>query len=100
MRDTGAEAGLVESRADGTHRGLRGETGQVCQSARLTDSYAGLLTINGNVDDVGAGLSSGQHGRDGDTGRVVRVDVDRQVRVGLSDRANQPVIVSGTIRAL
>jgi hypothetical protein len=49
-----------------------------------------VLTVNGNVNDVGASLGGSDHARRGDTGGVVRVHVDREVRVGLADRADEP----------
>jgi hypothetical protein len=48
------------------------------------------LTVDGDVDDVGAGLGSSDHARRGDTGSVVRVHVDRKVGVSLADRADEP----------
>lgn len=48
------------------------------------------LTVNGNVNDVGASLGGSDHARRGDTGGVVRVHVDREVGVSLADRADEP----------
>ena len=49
-------------------------------------------TINGDIDNIGTGLGTGEHTSNGDTGGVVRVDVDGEVGVGFSDSTNQPVM--------
>jgi hypothetical protein len=49
-------------------------------------------TINGDVDDIGTGLGTGEHTSNSDTSGIVRVNVDREVGVGLSNSANQPTI--------
>ena len=52
-------------------------------------------TINGNINDIGAGFGTGKHTTHGDTGGIVRVNVDGQVRVSLSDSPDQPIISNG-----
>lgn len=37
------------------------------------------LTVDGDINDIGSSSGTGEHARSGDTSRVVRVDVDRQV---------------------
>lgn len=74
VRDSGTEVGLLERGADGTHGGLGRQSRE---------------DVDGNVDNVGSGGGAGNHARGGDTGRVVRVDVNRQVGVVLSDGRNE-----------
>lgn len=74
VRDTCAEASLFQGRDDSTHGRLRGQTGKV---------------VNGHVDDIGTGLSGGQHGCGSDTRSVVRVNMDGKVWVGFSDGADE-----------
>ena len=47
------------------------------------------LTVNGDVDDISTGGSSGQHTSSRDTCRIVRVHVDRKVRVLLPDGTDE-----------
>lgn len=44
-----------------------------------------VLTINGNIDDVGASSRGRQHRRNRNSGCVMGMDVDRNIRVLLSD---------------
>lgn len=55
------------------------------------------LTIDGDIDDISTSLSTGEHTANGDTGSVVRVDVDGEVRVGLSDSANEPRLLAQSL---
>lgn len=74
VRDTSTQTGLLKSTADGTHGGLRGETGEV---------------IDGNVNDISTGSSASNHARGSDTSSVVRVDVDRKLGMSLSDSTDK-----------
>lgn len=74
IRDTSTQTGLLKSTADGTHGGLRGETREV---------------IDGNVDDISTGSSTSNHARGSDTSSVMRVDVDRELGMGLSDSTDK-----------
>lgn len=47
-------------------------------------------TVNSNIDNVGACSRSSNHGRRGDAGSVMRVDVDGQVGVLLADFSDEP----------
>jgi hypothetical protein len=49
-------------------------------------------TINGDIDDIGTRFGTGKHTSNSNTGGIVRVNVDRQVGVSLSDSTNQPII--------
>ena len=51
-----------------------------------------IRTINGDIDNIGTGLGTGKHTSNSNTGGIVRVNVDRQVGVSLSDSTNQPSI--------
>jgi hypothetical protein len=51
-----------------------------------------IHTINGNIDDISTCLGTGKHTSNSDTGGIVRVNVNRQVRVSLSDSTNQSII--------
>jgi hypothetical protein len=42
-------------------------------------------TVNGNIDDVGAGSCSREHARGGDTGRVMGVDMNGKVGILCAD---------------
>jgi len=60
--------------ANSTHGRLRGETGKI---------------INSNIYNIRTSLGSSQHARGGDTSRIVRVNVNGQVGVSLSDSSNE-----------
>lgn len=67
------------------------KTGQRKRSQPQFENERDLLpTVNGDIDNIGSGSSACEHACSGDTGSVVGVDVDRQIRVSLSDSANQP----------
>jgi hypothetical protein len=51
-----------------------------------------IRTINGDIDDIGTCLGTGKHTSDSDTGGIVRVYMDRQVGMSLSDSTNQPIV--------
>lgn len=56
-----------------------------------------ILTVDGNVHDVGASSSRGKHACSGDTSGIVRVDVDGQVGVLLPDSSNESAIHKSTV---
>jgi hypothetical protein len=55
------------------------------------------LTIDGDINDICTSLGTGEHTANGDTGSVVRVDVNGKVRVGLSDSANEPELLAQSL---
>jgi len=86
ISDTGAKSGLLQGRANSSHRRLRGETGHACQFllAQLMRSRRGH-TINRNIDNICTSHRRGDHRRSRNTGGIVRVDVDWEVGVFLAD---------------
>ena len=57
-------------------------------------------TVDGDVDDIGTGGSSSNHTGDGDTGGIVRMDVDGEIGVLLSDSPDKPVVEEGATEHL
>ena len=49
----------------------------------------GLRTGDGDIDDISTGSRSGQHTSSGDTGSVMRVDVNGEVGVFLANSTNK-----------
>jgi hypothetical protein len=58
-------------------------------SADAKPEHRRKLTVDGDVHDVGTSSSGGEHARSSNTGGVVGVDVDRQVRVLLADSSDE-----------
>lgn len=48
-----------------------------------------MLTVDRNINDISTRSGGGDHAGSGNTGSVVRVDVDREVGVLLADRTNE-----------
>lgn len=91
VADTSTELGLLKSRANCTHRRLGGQTRHAWK--KLVSAERRVLvrrTVNSDVDDVSASHRRGDHGGGRDTRGVVRVDVDREVGILLTDGTNQP----------
>ena len=99
VSDTGAKSGLLQGHANCTHRRLRSETGHACQLplAQLMRSNRGH-TINCNINNICTSHSCGNHRRSRNTSSIVRVDMNRKVRVLVSDRTNKPVFVVFSFR--
>ena len=72
--DVGVERGTLEGGDDGAHGRLGGHAGH---------------GVDGDVDDIGAGLTAGNHGGNTGTGGVVGVDVDGEVGILLADGADE-----------
>lgn len=55
----------------------------------LTKDSGGQLTIDGDVDDVSSSKSASDHARGRNSGRVMAVNVNGQIRVGFTDGADK-----------
>jgi len=75
ITNSSSQLGLFESSANGSHGWLRGETRH---------------GVDGNIYDVGSSCGSSEHGSSGDSSSVVRVDVDREVGIALTDGTDEP----------
>lgn len=49
-----------------------------------------MPTVNGDIDNIGTSLGTGEHTAHCDTSSIVRVHVDGKIRVSLSNSANEP----------
>ena len=60
-------------------------------SQRVSKRGSKPPTVNSDIYNVRPCSRSGEHRRSRDTGGIVRMDVDREVRILLADRADQTV---------
>jgi hypothetical protein len=92
VSNSGSEASLFERSGDGTHGGLRCQTGHALwELAGIKKLYLRPPTVNSNIHNIRPCSRSGEHCRSGDAGGIVRVDVDRKIRILLTDCADQTV---------
>ena len=89
--------GLLESSTDSSHSGLGGESRENCRNKGREirtrpegEKKAIERTIDRDINDIGSGSSTGEHGSSGDTSGIVGMNMDGEVGVSLSDSSNEP----------
>ena len=89
VSDSGSQAGLFKCSRNSTHGGLRGQTGHAWRESAGFKTWDLIqLTVNGDIHNIRSCSSSGEHCCGCDAGGVVRMDVDREIRILLADCAD------------